>query len=231
VFGVQEDNFDLQSSDITIVGNSKVIKKTKDLKLSKSINLKNGRIEKKRSTDIKVLSSALVSIAEKRDREAFRAIYNHYAPRVKSYLIKQGATVVSAEELSQETLMSVWRKADRYDPQKASAGTWIFTIARNLRIDSLRKENRPQFDPNDPSFLPEHETPPDDNIAISETRDLVSKAIKELPAEQADVIRLSFYSDKAHTTIANELGIPLGTVKSRMRLAMKKLTILLGDKS
>ena len=231
MFGVQEDNFDLQSSDITIVGNSKVIKKTKDLKLSKSINLKNGRIEKKRSTDIKVLSSALVSIAEKRDREAFRAIYNHYAPRVKSYLIKQGATVVSAEELSQETLMSVWRKADRYDPQKASAGTWIFTIARNLRIDSLRKENRPQFDPNDPSFLPEHETPPDDNIAISETRDLVSKAIKELPAEQADVIRLSFYSDKAHTTIANELGIPLGTVKSRMRLAMKKLTILLGDKS
>ena len=177
------------------------------------------------------MSSALVSIAKKRDKEAFKTIYKHYAPRVKSYLIKQGATVVSAEELSQETLMSVWRKADRYDPKKASAGTWIFTVARNLRIDSLRKENRPQFDPNDPSFLPDNETPPDDNITISETRELVGKAIKELPAEQADVIRLSFYSDKAHTTIADELGIPLGTVKSRMRLAMKKLTILLGDKS
>lgn len=231
MFGVHEDNFDLQSADISIVSNSKVIQKTKDSKLSKSINLKNRIIETKKSTDIKVMSSALVSIAKKRDKEAFKTIYKHYAPRVKSYLIKQGATVVSAEELSQETLMSVWRKADRYDPKKASAGTWIFTVARNLRIDSLRKENRPQFDPNDPSFLPDNETPPDDNITISETRELVGKAIKELPAEQADVIRLSFYSDKAHTTIADELGIPLGTVKSRMRLAMKKLTILLGDKS
>jgi len=231
VFGVQEDNFDIQSADISLVSNTNAIKKSKELKLSRSVNSLSSNRERKKSTDIKVMSDYLVSIAQDRDKEAFRAVYSHYAPRVKSYLIKQGASVVAAEELSQETLMSVWRKADRYDPAKASAGTWIFTISRNLRIDSLRKENRPQFDPNDPSFLPEQETPPDASIAISETQDMVGRAIKQLPDEQADVIRLSFYSDKPHTTIAEELGIPLGTVKSRMRLAMKKLTILLGDKS
>lgn len=231
MFGVQEDIFDLQSPDISLVSNTNTIKKTEDPKLQKNVNHLSSKSERKKTTDVKVMSAFLVSVAEKRDKEAFRAIYSHYAPRVKSYLVKQGASINAAEELSQETLMSVWRKADRYDPAKASAGTWIFTIARNLRIDALRKENRPHFDPNDPSFLPEQEIPPDTSVSISETQDIVGRAIKQLPDDQADVIRLSFYSDKAHTTIAEELGIPLGTVKSRMRLAMKKLTILLGDKS
>jgi len=226
VFGVQEDNFDLQSSDIAIVSNSKVIQKTKDLKLSKSINLKNGRIEKKRSTDIKVLSSALVSIAEKRDREAFRAIYKHYAPRVKSYLIKQGATVVSAEELSQETLMSVWRKADRYDPEKASAGTWIFTIARNKRIDAIRKIRRPE--PDELTWPDGMEDAQEDALELKQQSEILADAIQNLPEKQRQLVEKAFFKELSHSEIALETGLPLGTIKSRIRLALERLRHAMG---
>lgn len=175
------------------------------------------------------MTAHLVAVADHRDKDAFAKLFAHYAPRIKSYLMRQGANVASAEELSQEAMLSVWRKADRFDPAKASAGTWIFTVARNLRIDALRKERRPNFDPNDPAFVPEPETAPDSAVEVGETQAQIKAAISILPPEQAEVIRLSFYQDKPHGEIAEELKLPLGTVKSRLRLAMRRVKTALGE--
>lgn len=181
------------------------------------------------SSDAVVMTAFLVAVAKDRDKDAFAKLFAHYAPRIKSYLMRQGANIASAEELSQEAMLSVWRKADRFDPAKASAGTWIFTVARNLRIDALRKERRPNFDPNDPAFVPEPETAPDSAVEIGETQAQVKAAISQLPPEQAEVIKLSFYQDKPHGEIAEELNLPLGTVKSRLRLAMRRVRKVLGE--
>ena len=182
-----------------------------------------------RGSDTAHLTALLVAVAESQDKEAFSRLFAHYAPRLKSFLMRQGANESSAEELSQEAMLSVWRKADRFDPQKASAGTWIFTVARNLRIDALRKENRPSFDPDDPAFVPEPETAPDTAVSIGETQVRIKAAIASLPEEQAEVVRLSFYEDKPHGEIAQELDLPLGTVKSRLRLAMRRVRTALGE--
>ena len=180
-------------------------------------------------SDSAIMTDLLVAVAERQDKTAFSELFAHYAPRIKSYLMRQGANLASAEELSQEAMLSVWRKADRFDRTKAAAGTWIFTVARNLRIDSLRKENRPSFDPEDHAFVPEAETAPDVAVSIRETQSRIKVAIATLPKEQAEVVRLSFYEDKAHGEIAKELDLPLGTVKSRLRLAMRRVRTALGE--
>ncbi len=175
------------------------------------------------------MTALLVSVARHRDKQAFAGLFQYYAPRVKSYLMRQGAEDAVAEELAQETLLTAWRKADRFDPTKASAGTWIFTVARNLRIDALRKGRRPEFDVDDPAFVPDAETAPDDALQAGQMRVKVREALEQLPEEQATVIRLSFFEDKPHGEIATQLALPLGTVKSRLRLAMRRVRTLLGE--
>ena len=175
------------------------------------------------------MTNHLIAVAEKQDTSAFSELFVYYEPRIKSYLMAKGASASSAEDLSQEAMASVWRKADRYDSSKAAASTWIFTVARNLRIDALRKENRPSFDPEDPAFIPEPETAPDTALSLSENQALIKEAIADLSSEQAEVIRLAFYQDKSHGEIAEELSLPLGTVKSRLRLAMSKLRNTMGE--
>ena len=174
------------------------------------------------------LSAAIVAIAEHGDREAFATLFSHFAPRVKSYLLRLGAAPESAEELAQETLLTVWRRADAFDPGRAAASTWIFTIARNLRFDALRREKRPSMadDPSDAGAAP---AAPDAILAALRDETRIGRAIAELPTEQARVVRLAFFSDKPHSEIAQELDLPLGTVKSRLRLAMTRLRGLLGE--
>ena len=175
------------------------------------------------------LTLLLVKVAEERDRPAFVNLFEHYAPRIKTYLMRQGASDSEAEDLAQEALLSVWRKADRFDRSKASAGTWIFTIARNLRIDALRRENRPQLDPNDPALVPSGEASPDSVLELSEDQAMVREALKTLPPEQSKVVHMSFFEEKPHGAIAEELGLPLGTVKSRLRLAMQRVRGAIGE--
>ena len=175
------------------------------------------------------MTELLTKIGRTRDKDAFATLFQYYAPRVKSYLIRQGASDATAEELAQEALLTVWRKADRFDTSKASAGTWIFTVARNLRIDALRKGRRPEFDPEDPAFVPAAAVAPDDAVQSGQIRHRIREALKQLPEDQATVIRLSFFEDKPHGEIADQLALPLGTVKSRLRLAMRRIRTLLGD--
>jgi RNA polymerase sigma-70 factor, ECF subfamily len=171
----------------------------------------------------------VVAIAQSADREAFRALFASFAPRVKTYLMRHGASPAQAEDLAQETLLTVWRKAAYFDPRRASVAAWLFTIARNLRIDAIRRERSNLAYDIDP---PERrdETPLVDEVMLSAERDgRVIEALKILPREQIEVIRLSFFQDKPHSEIANDLNLPLGTVKSRLRLAMARLKGVLGD--
>lgn len=169
----------------------------------------------------------ILAIAARADRQAFAALFSHFAPRVKAYLMRQGASSVAAEELAQETLLAAWRKAALFDPSRAGASTWIFTIARNLRIDALRRD-RPVPAADDPTDTPDQ--PPADAVVLAAERDdRVRRALKALSREQAEVIELSFFSDAPHAAIAERLGLPLGTVKSRLRLALARLRALLED--
>ena len=171
----------------------------------------------------------VVRIAERQDREAFKTLFRSFAPRVKAYLIRHGAEPHKAEELAQETLLTVWRKAAYFDPARASVSAWVFTIARNLRIDALRREKSAVAYALS-VHLPEasEETPHTAN-EIAQAQARVREAIRVLPAEQLQVVQLSFYEDKAHAEIAEELSLPLGTVKSRLRLALARLRGLVGD--
>jgi RNA polymerase sigma-70 factor, ECF subfamily len=169
------------------------------------------------------------AVAVRQDREAFATVFRHFAPRVKAWMLRAGSSDAAAEELAQETLLTVWRKASLFDPSRASAGTWIFIIARNLRIDTLRRETHPSVRLNDPADQPDDPEPADRSIALAEQEDRIRTAIAHLSPEQAKVVRLAFFQDKPHREIERDLGIPLGTVKSRLRLAMAHLRAMLGD--
>jgi RNA polymerase sigma-70 factor (ECF subfamily) len=170
----------------------------------------------------------ILAIARDADRTAFVGLYEHYAPRVKSYLMRLGGAD-AAEEMAQEAMLVVWRKAALFDPQKASAGTWIFTIARNLYIDRRRKEKRPEIDPSDPMLAVEADPAADSALSARQSERKLRAALETLPPEQAQVISMSFFEDKPHSTIAAELKLPLGTVKSRLRLAFARLRGALGE--
>jgi RNA polymerase sigma factor (sigma-70 family) len=171
----------------------------------------------------------IAAVAEQRDRAAFRQIFEHFAPRLLGFLQKQGSQPQVAEEVVQETMVNVWRKAGQFDPAKAAASTWIFTIARNARIDHLRKTNRPAIDENDPALVPEPEPAAHDVMSRRQETHRLMKVVGELPADQREVLQLAFFQEKAHGEVAKELGIPLGTVKSRIRLALKKIRSELGE--
>ena len=163
------------------------------------------------------------AVAEARDRTAFADLYAHFAPRIKAYMMKRGCDAAGAEELTQMCLVAVWEKAALYRQDKASAATWIFTIARNLHLDTIRKAGRPEPDPNDHFFVPDADKPPDDQIAESQRAARLRTAMAALSADQQEVLHLSFYEEMSHGDIAETLGLPLGTVKSRLRLAFRRI--------
>lgn len=176
-------------------------------------------------------ADALVqAIASSADRQAFARLFDHFAPRVKGLLMRGGTPPDLAEELAQETLMTVWRKAALFDPAKAGASTWIATIARNLRIDHARREKRSRLS-QVYDILEDDEGPeqPDDVLSGSERDARVRVALKGLSKEQYRVVELAFLEGFSHQDVANQLSIPLGTVKSRLRLAMAHLRRHLED--
>lgn len=166
-------------------------------------------------------------IAVARDRQAFAVLFAYFFPRVKAYLLRVGATPTKAEEFAQETMLRVWRKAESFNPEAASASTWIFVIARNLRIDGLRGE-RPDPDP-DPSEAPDPPATGETIVISYERHEKVRDALGALSSEQDRIIELFYFEDLSHPEISKLLGVPLGTVKSRMRLAIQRLRAELED--
>jgi RNA polymerase sigma factor (sigma-70 family) len=175
------------------------------------------------------MNNLLIAVATSQDRNAYRALFEHFAPRVKSFLLGKGGSIELAEEAVQEAMLNVWRRAGTFDPTKASASTWIFTIARNARIDLLRKTIRPAIDPNDPAFVPDAPKAAIETVSAEQEAKRIREQIASLPAEQQEVLRLAFFEDLAHAEIAKRLDIPLGTVKSRIRLAVGRIRSQIGE--
>ncbi|TCO69613.1 RNA polymerase sigma-70 factor (ECF subfamily) [Rhodovulum euryhalinum] len=156
-----------------------------------------------------------------RDQRAFAELFGHFAPRVKAFLMKSGADASLAEECAQEVMATVWHKAHLFDPERASVATWVFTIARNRRIDALRKQRRPE--PEDLPWGPEHEPDQSETIALQQESEQLGRALAALPDNQRMLIERAYFGELSHSEIAAETGLPLGTIKSRIRLALERL--------
>ena len=178
----------------------------------------------------KELTYLISRIANHKDKSAFSELFMLVGPRIKGYLMKLGSSDIVAEDLLQEVMLIVWRKSESFDRAKAAVSTWLFTIARNKRIDMLRKEIRPQLDPLDPMLTPNQEESADDVYGSNQVSLKITNAIDQLPDDQAVLIKMTYYEDKSHSIIAKELKMPLGTVKSRIRLASARLKKFLEGK-
>ncbi|MDQ0395806.1 sigma-70 family RNA polymerase sigma factor [Labrys monachus] len=182
------------------------------------------------SPEARTAANALVvAIAERADRQAFATLFDHFAPRVKGFLIRRGTDATTAEEIAQETMLTLWRKAGTFAPDRGNASTWIFTIARNLAVDRQRRGQ----------IVPEGEAEPSEEadplpsaealLIAAEREKQLRTALAKLSPEQSRIVDLSFFQGHAHSEVAMQLGIPLGTVKSRIRLALARLRALLDD--
>lgn len=164
------------------------------------------------------------AVAERRDRAAFTEIFDHYTPRLEAYLHRLGLDAGLAEEIAQDVMATLWRKAELFDSQKSSLATWLYRIARNRRIDLARRSRTDYIDPQSPAILDiAEERRFDTEIDGQQRDDIVRGLIVELPSEQRDLVRLAFYEGLSHSQIAERTSVPLGTVKSRLRLAFTRL--------
>ena len=177
----------------------------------------------------KRMGDNLVAIGKNRDEAAFADIYSYYGGRVKSFLMGKGMSEEISEELTQEIMITVWRRAESYDPTKAAASTWLFTIARNRRIDYLRGNSRIEVELDD-EMLDLENTESDSQAKFVDDQQAAKRlriALEKLPQEQRQVMHLSYFRGQSHGAIAQWLDLPIGTVKSRIRLAMQAVRISL----
>jgi RNA polymerase sigma-70 factor (ECF subfamily) len=163
----------------------------------------------------------LRAVRDRQDQTAFAELFAHFAPRVKAFLIRSGMEPAQAEECTQEVMAALWMKAHLFDPARASVSTWVYTIARNRRIDVARRNRRPE--PEDLPWGPEAEPDQEDVLLLQQESENLGRAIATLPEKQRDLIEKAFYGDLSHSEIAEITGLPLGTIKSRIRLALDRL--------
>lgn len=180
--------------------------------------------------DLKAQALAwLNAVATSQDRDAFANLYRQFAPKVKRYMVRQGADDATADDLAQETMVQLWRKAALYDASKAAPSSWIFTIARNLRIDRLRKQKFYEVELADQHIDAENKESTSDRPADHFDSIRLAEMVECLPPDQAEAVKLSFFEGLTHAEIGQRLGLPLGTVKSRLRLAFGKLRTAIGE--
>ena len=165
--------------------------------------------------------ACIARICDEKDEAAFARLFAHFAPRVKAFLMRSGADATLAEECTQEVMATLWQKARMFDPARASVATWIFTIARNRKIDALRKQKRPE--PEDLPWGQEPEPDQADVLALQQESRQLGDAIAALPDKQRVLIEKAYFGDLSHSEIAEQTGLPLGTIKSRIRLALDRL--------
>ncbi len=179
-------------------------------------------------TSAKEWADLVRRVAEERDRTAFEELFDHFAPRIKGYLMRLGSDSALAEEITQDAMVTLWRKAGQFDPGKSSVATWLYRIARNRRIDWGRRERVDYMDPLDASFTQiAAEGTTDGAVNGRQRDDAVRTTLNALPDEQRRLVNEAFYEGLSHSQIAEKTGLPLGTVKSRLRLAFHRLRKLL----
>tara|TARA_B100000131_G_scaffold260554_1_gene256439 strand:+ start:64 stop:678 length:615 start_codon:yes stop_codon:yes gene_type:complete len=174
------------------------------------------------ATDVE-LSNFLKDIGENQDKSAFSSIFKYFAPRLKSFFIKLGCSDSQAEEIIQEVMIAVWTKSKTYNSAKSSVSTWIYTIAKNKRIDKIRKEKKHNTIESDDSLEIPVASKQEEQLLSAEVNEKIHHSLQFLPKEQAELLKLSYFYEKTHTDIAKDLCLPLGTVKSRIRLALSKM--------
>jgi RNA polymerase sigma-70 factor, ECF subfamily len=174
-----------------------------------------------------VYAVLLHRIALGRDQKAFAELFDHFAPRVKSFMMRKGSNSEQAEDLVQEAMITVWSKAALFSADRGSVSTWIFTIARNLRIDRLRREKSQLYTDLEDFDAPDERTGAEEMLGRLQEDNHVTKALALIPSDQRELLILSFVNDVPQSEIAKKLNIPLGTVKSRMRLGYQRLRKIL----
>jgi RNA polymerase sigma factor (sigma-70 family) len=166
-------------------------------------------------------AALMISVRVHKDKVAFAALFAHFAPRVKGFLMKSGTDAATAEDCAQDVMATLWNKAHLFDPARASVATWVFTIARNRRIDIARKARRPE--PEDVSWGPDEEPDNADVYAAAQEAERLRAALSELPENQRLLIQRAYFGELSQSKLAEETGLPLGTIKSRIRLALERL--------
>ncbi len=175
------------------------------------------------------LNDLLIAVGARRDGAAFTVLFDHFRPRVQAQLVRLGLAPAAAEDLTQDVMETIWRKAHLYDPRQSAAITWVFQIARNRRIDIKRRSRECCVAAEDFLAIPDPSAGSDDYLDAVQRRELVRAALGALPQQQCTLVRLAFFEGLSHSTIARRLNLPLGTVKSRLRLTRARLRRLLLD--
>jgi len=172
-------------------------------------------------------AALVAAVAARRDQAAFARLFDHFAPRLKGYLLRLGTEATTAEEITQEVMVTLWKKAALFDPQISSVATWLYRIARNRRIDVLRRDRLTFLDTEDPALEPVDDTDLDAQVDLQQREEAVRTALNSLPEEQLALVRLAFFDGLSHSQISERTGLPLGTVKSRIRLGFTRLRRIL----
>ncbi len=180
--------------------------------------LSNGIADSKTEVDWAAL---MLAVRDSQDKAAFAQLFKHFGPRIKAFLMKSGTDAALAEECAQDVMATLWQKAHLFDASRASVATWVFTIARNRRIDVARRARRPE--PEALDWGPVDEPDQADIYEAAQDTQRLVVALSTLPAPQKALIQRAFYGDLSHSEIAAETGLPLGTIKSRIRLALERL--------
>ena len=196
---------------------------TKSFNLNTAMKSRDIKVDSCSVNDDDDLTLCVELIGKNQDKLAFNNIFRYFAPRLKSFLVKAGSTDSQAEEVIQEVMIAVWTKSSTYDSSKSSVSTWIYTIARNKRIDKIRKEKRHYLSESDEGLEIPVDSTQEKEIFSAQVSNSLKKYMSNLPEEQSKLLKLSYFYNKTHADISTELKIPLGTVKSRIRLALTKM--------
>jgi len=170
------------------------------------------------------MTARMLAVRDARSRADFAALFEHFAPRLKGWLMRGGLSGAQAEDCVQETMVTLWNKSAQFDPSRAGVSTWVFTIARNKKIDMLRKTRRPE--PDDLPWMTQDGDMAEDAseaLAVEQESDALKEALAELPAAQRELVERAYFGELSHSEIAAATGLPLGTIKSRIRLGLERL--------
>ncbi len=178
-------------------------------------------LSEERSDDLSDQTRWMIAVRDRRDREAFGRLFDFYAPRLKAVAMRSGANAAQAEDIVQDVMLAVWHRAAQFDATRAQVSGWVYRIARNRQIDLARRAPRPV-----PEEIAEPDTASEDAtdiLALEQEAGHLREALARLKPDQREMIEKAYLGELSHTEIQDVTGLPLGTIKSRIRLGLDRL--------